>query len=743
MANRRQFLAGSAAALALATLPRTPASAAAPGAADRAPNIVLVLADDLGYGELGSYGQITGIRTPRIDALAAQGLRFTQAYAAAPVCAPSRCSLITGLHGGHAAVRQNPFPGDEGQGALGDDDTTFAEVLGSRGYRTGCIGKWGFGPDLPDQPSHPNARGFEEFYGYINHGHAHDYYPDHLWHNGEKSPIPENANGGRKTFAIDLFEQRALDFIDAHADEPFLLFLAPTLPHFPNEVPAKDMGDFDNTTWGTPEKAHASQVARLDRLVGSVVDRLRERGIDQDTLVLFTSDNGPHEEGSPKVDPDKYDANGPLRGYKRNLYEGGLRIPMIAWRPGTVGAGTTDRPTPQLDLLPTFAELAGAPVPGGIDGKSVAGLLTGGTTAAHPHLYWTRNDPYSGAKSNAADGGRGARLAEAVRRGDLKAVRFAPARDRSAPDGQWAFQLYDLARDPGEKTDLAAARPADVSELTALMRASWATTYDRTPHGVRLSGTTLAVPGRPFTLTTSLTNASISAWTSPGLRLVVPSGWRSRATTASTGASLAAGGSLRVAWEVTPPPDAPVGATAVLRAQATATYGGNPLTFTGDRAVTTVATLPEAPTADAYLSDLTWVSAVNAWGPVERDTSNGKQAAGDGTPISLRGTVYAKGLGVHARSDVLFHLGGRAKRLTAFVGIDDFSTRQTGIGGVRARVLGDGRPLFDSGTLTATGAAKKIDVDVTGVYALRLLVEDANGNGAFDHTSWADAKISV
>ncbi|MFJ4964041.1 sulfatase-like hydrolase/transferase [Streptomyces sp. NPDC088729] len=743
MPNRRQFLAGSAAALALAALPGAPA-AAAPRAARRAPNIVLILADDLGYGELGAYGQ-KKITTPRIDALAAQGLRFTQAYSAAAVCAPSRCSLLTGLHSGHAAVRQNPFAGDEGQGRLREGDTTFAEVLRTRGYRTGCIGKWGFGPDLADQPSHPNSRGFEEFYGYINHGHAHEYYPDHLWRNAEWSPIPENADGAEGAFAADLIERRALDFLDDHADKPFLLFLTPTLPHFPNVIPDKDMGAYAGTTWGKPEKAHAAQITRLDTLVGNVTDRLKSLGIEQDTLVLVTSDNGPHEEGGPEgpVNPDFFDANGPLRGYKRNLHEGGVRVPLIAWQPGTIAAGVTDRPTPQLDLLPTFAELAGAPAPGDLDGTSVAPLLSGVATAPNPHLYWMRNDPYSGRLSEQVDRNRGKRLAEAVRRGDLKAIRFAPARDRSAPDSQWALELYDIAQDPGETKDIAAANPAAVAELTALMRSSWADSYLREPYGVRLAGTTLAVPGRIFTVDTSFGNASASAWAGPEVRLVVPTGWQARATTPSTASSLAGGGSFTVTWEVTPPSTLRVGAAATLRAEATATFGGGALAFGDTRTVTAVASLPQPPAADAYMSDLTWVSAVNAWGPVERDASNGKQAAGDGSPISLSGTVYAKGLGVHARSDVLFHLGGRAKRLTAHVGIDDFSARQSDAGAVRARVLGDGVPLFDSGTLTAAGGPKRVDVDVTGVFALRLLVEDANGNGAYDHTSWADAGITV
>ncbi|MFJ9211646.1 sulfatase-like hydrolase/transferase [Streptomyces sp. NPDC102264] len=736
MPNRRQFLAGSAAALALAGLPGTPASAAAPRASGRAPNIVLVLADDLGYGELGSYGQKL-IATPRLDELSAQGLRFTQAYSAAAVCAPSRCSLLTGLHTGHATVRQNPFSGP--QGALGDGDTTFAEVLRARGYRTGCIGKWGFGPDEADQPSHPNARGFEEFYGYIGHGHAHQYYPDYLWHNGERTDIPGNANGAKGAYAIDLIERRALDFLDTHADEPFLLFLTPTTPHAPSDIPGD--GAYASRPWPAADKGHAAQVTRLDTLVGKVVDRLKALGIDRDTLVLATSDNGPHEEGG--VDPDRFDANGPLRGYKRNLYEGGVRVPLIAWQPGTVLAGTTGRPTPLIDLLPTFAQLGGASAPRDMDGISVAPLLTGSTAPRHPRLYWMRNDPYATGRADAVDNGRNLRLAESVRKGDLKAVRFAPARDRTVPDDQWQLELYDLAADPGEKNDIASARPSDVAELTALLRASWVDTYVREPYGVSLAVPGVVARGKPLTARATFSNASASAWAGPRLTLDVPDGWQARATTPATADQLAAGGALVVAWEVTPPSDAAVDASFPLRAEATASYGGNTLRFGDDRTTGTVASLPAPPTSDAYLSDLAWVSAANGWGPVERDACNGKQAAGDGPPISLGGTTYAKGLGVHAPSEIVYHLGGRAKRLTARVGIDDFSAGQSAAGGVRARVSGDGVQLFDSGTLTAAGGPKSVDVDVTGVQILRLVVQDANGNGSYDHTSWAEALVRV
>ncbi|WP_394813231.1 sulfatase-like hydrolase/transferase [Streptomyces johnsoniae] len=743
-ATRRQFLAGSALTAAAggvtAALPSTRAEGA--DSAERAergaerhgrpPNFVVVLADDLGWGGPGAYGQRL-VSTPRLDRLAAEGLRFTQAYSTAAVCAPSRCSLLTGLHSGHAAVRENPFNGP--QGSLGDDDTTFAEVLRARGYRTACIGKWGFGPEEAAQPSHPNARGFEEFFGYLTHGHAHEYFPTHLWHNGERVEVPEGA------YAVDLIEERALAFLDthagAHADAPFLLFLAPNVPHAPSEIP--DLGEYADRPWSEADKGHAAQITRLDTLVGAVLDRLRRLGLDRRTLTLVTSDNGPHEEGG--TDPDLFDLNGPLRGYKRNLYEGGVRVPLLAWQPGTVEAGAvSERPTQLTDLLPTLADLGGAPAPRDIDGLSVAGLLgRGGRPARHGHLYWYRNDPGSTRRANAEDGGRILRLGEAVRREDWKAVRFAPARDRTAPDEEWQLELYDLAADPGETTDLAAAHPARVAELTALLRESWVADYRREGFGIRVGAPGLALPGEAFDVTVTLTNATAAAWTDARLRLTVPEGWRLRPLSPVAARRLAPGAALTAVWRVFPGARPAAGSWQV-RAEGAARNGRTPVRYTGAR---TVRTPPPAPVADAYLSDLDWVSAANGWGPVEIDTSNGRKEAGDGTPISFGGIVHAKGLGVHAPSELVYYLGGRAARLTAVVGIDDFSARQSPAGATVAEVWGDGTLRWASGTLTAAGGPRAVEVDVTGVSLLRLVVRDANGDNSYDHTSWAAAHLRV
>lgn len=719
MPSRRHFLAGSAAAVGLAALPQLPAAApaAAEGAAQGPPNLVVVLADDLGHGDLGAYGQKL-ITTPRIDRLAAEGLRFTDAYAAAAVCAPSRAALLTGLHTGHAPVRANPDSG--GQGALRDGDTTVAEVLRARGYRTGLFGKWGFGPEAADQPSHPGARGFEEFYGYIDHGHAHEYYPAYLWHNAAKEPV---AAG---TFAPEVIAARALDFIDAHAagPDPFLLFLTPNLPHAPSDIP--DVGPYASRSWSQADKAHAAQISLLDAQVGAVVDRLRAHGIAERTVVLVASDNGPHEEGG--VDPDLFDANGPLRGYKRNLYEGGVRVPLIAWGPGRIAAGTTSsRPTPLYDLLPTLADLAGAPAPSDTDGLSAAPVLAGTPALAplHGHLYWYRDEQGVTARANAQDAGRAKRVAEAVRQGRWKGVRFAPARDRSVPDAQWQFELYDLAADPGEQRDVAAANPSVVASLTTLLRSSWADAYPR-----RAWGLTVASDG--VTLTTRLANGTARAWTDVRVEPAVPAGWTAVPAGPATAASLAPGATLTTVWTVTSP------GTAAGPVTATATT--SEFRFT---AATRFTPLPAPPTADAYLSDLPWVSAANGWGPVERDRSNGRKEAGDGTPIAFGGVTYAKGLGVHAPSEVVYHLGGRADRFTALVGIDDFSKNQSAAGATRAVVRADGRTLLTTGTLTAATGPVALDVDVRAVRLLHLVVEDANGNSAFDHTSWARARVTV
>ncbi|GAA3211920.1 arylsulfatase [Actinocorallia longicatena] len=427
-------------------------------AAGPRPNLVVVLADDLGYGELGCYGQKL-IRTPVVDELARQGLRFTQAYAAAAVCAPSRCSLLTGLDSGHARVRQNPRAGLPG--GLRAADTTVAEVLRWAGYRTGLFGKWGFGPDRPDQASHPNAHGFQEFYGYLTHHAAHDYRPDHLWHDDRRVAL-------HGAYAPDLLRDQAVRFARRKSDDPFLLFFSPNLPHAPSTVPSQ--GRYAHRNWPKADRGHAAQVTRLDSHIGDLVAAVKDA--DRPTVVLVTSDNGPHEEGG--VNPDRFNANGPLRGYKRNIYEGGIRVPFVAWSPGLVRRGTSGRLTQHTDLLPTLAELGGAAVPGGLDGASLAGVLTGrGGAPAPGHRYWYRSETHETRRANATEHGSVTRLAEAVRRGRWKLVRFAPGERRPARRSGWRNELYDLTADPGEKRDVASRHPRLVAELADLADASW------------------------------------------------------------------------------------------------------------------------------------------------------------------------------------------------------------------------------------------------------------------------------
>ncbi|MEV4170439.1 arylsulfatase [Nonomuraea sp. NPDC049709] len=450
--SRRALFAGTLAGLALPAATPAGAEASARGNLPARPNILLILADDLGWGEIGSNGQRM-IRTPNLDRLAAEGVQFKAAYAGAPLCAPSRCALLTGLHAGHSTVRENPEGGP--QHALTDADLTFAELLRLSGYRTACIGKWGFGPEEPGQDSHPNARGFEEFFGYIGHAHAHQYFPKYLWHNGEKVQLDGTS------YAPHLFRQRAVEFINADSEDPFLLYYASNLPHSPSVIPG-DAGPYEDKPWSGPNRRHAAQVARLDTDVAALIRALRDSGRAKDTLVLFTSDNGPHREKG--VTPWLFDSNGPFRADKRDVYEGGIRVPMIAWSPG-LRPRVERQPVAFWDVLPTFGDLAGVPLPAHLDGRSFRGLLTGEGAPKHDHLVWNRP-----------------RKAQAIRRGRWKVVRLAPNIAGAGPDGR--VELYDLLDDPGEQRDLAAARPALTQELVDRLDRSIGPD-PRIPYGLR------------------------------------------------------------------------------------------------------------------------------------------------------------------------------------------------------------------------------------------------------------------
>ncbi|WP_460305576.1 arylsulfatase [Actinocorallia aurea] len=468
---RRKVLAGlGALALTAAGCSTGTGKAATPTRAPvRRPNIIVVLTDDLGYGELGSYGQLK-IATPNLDRLAAEGLRFTDAYTSAPVCAPARACLFTGLHTGHSPVRRNP-PSRGGDLPLGPLPT-IATLLRDAGYRTGLFGKWGFSLDKPG-PDHPNEHGFSEFYGYLTHHAAHDYYPTRLWHNKEAVRYPGNTGEAGADYGPELILQHAEAFLDVRAEDPFLMFLTPNLPHAPAVVP--DLGQYAAQDWTDAAKGHAAQVTLLDSGMGRILDRLRARGLHENTIVLFTSDNGPHEEGG--VNPDFFQAAGQFRGYKRNLYEGGIRVPFIIWAPrllaGSAGR-TTARPAVHYDLLPTLADLAGAPVPVGLDGISLRPLLTGqGDVPEDRPLFWFRNHFGTTPSQVKEDHGRGDRTAAATRQGRWKAVGFGRTEEYRRPGPGWEWELYDLAADPAELTDLAALHPDVLARLRQSVMDAW------------------------------------------------------------------------------------------------------------------------------------------------------------------------------------------------------------------------------------------------------------------------------
>lgn len=421
-------------------------------AADSAkPNIIYLLADDLGYGDLGSYGQQL-IRTPHLDAMAAEGLRLTQHYAGAPSCHPSRCVLFTGKHTGHAFIRGNSkLP-------LRPGDYTLSQMLKEAGYATGGIGKWALGDH--DSTGAPWLKGMDEFFGYLDQTHAHTYYPDHLWKNGERFEIPENADGKREVYSHDLFAEFALDFIRRHKDDPFFFYGAFTIPHAEVTVPDDSLAEYLDK-WPEPKafpgsrtycpqdkpRAHrAGMITRLDRDIGRLFDLLDELGLAENTLVIFTSDNGPITAGGQ--DPEFFDSNGPLRDLKFTLYEGGIRVPFLARWKGKIAPGTvSDHVSDFADMVPTLAAAAGIAVPdsfGERDGVSILPTLfgAGGEQENRAHFYWE------------------AAPQQAARRGDWKAYRPTPGKP---------IQLYHLGDDIGETRDLAGENPDLVLEFERLM----------------------------------------------------------------------------------------------------------------------------------------------------------------------------------------------------------------------------------------------------------------------------------
>jgi len=445
--TRRSFLKTVGMGTAMAAMP---AGLFAAGETRR-PNIIYILADDLGYGDLSCYGQ-KKFKTPNIDRLANEGVRFTQHYSGSTVCAPSRCSLMTGLHTGHAQVRGNREIQPEGQAPMKPGTKTIPTFLNEAGYVSGMFGKWGLGG--PGSASDP-MEFFDEFYGYNCQREAHNYYPNHLWHNREKVQLDG------KTYSHDLIMNAAMNFIRKNKDKSFFCYMPVTIPHASMHAP-KELHDkyrkiypqFDDKFANyagprvqNPVAAFPAMMECLDNGIGQIMDLLKELGIDRDTIVMFTSDNGAHEEGGH--DPDFWDSNGPLRGLKRDLYEGGIRAPFIARWPGKIRPGrTSEHISAFWDMLPTFCEIAGVKSPDNIDGISLLPELFGRTQKKHDYLYW----------EFPVFGGR-----QAIRAGNFKAVKLGVSQN---PDA--AMEIYDLARDPGEKNNIAEKRPEVVDGMKKL-----------------------------------------------------------------------------------------------------------------------------------------------------------------------------------------------------------------------------------------------------------------------------------
>ena len=420
---------------------------------DAPPNIIFIMVDDLGYGDLGAYGQ-ERIQTPHLDKLAREGMRFTQFYAGSTVCAPSRCVLMTGLDTGRCFIRGN------GKDNLRPEDVTVAEVLKEAGYRTGLFGKWGLGHE--GSTGLPTRQGFDSFYGYLDQHHAHNFYPSYLIKNEQRVPlanvVPNEGTWGQgvateqKQYSHELIVDEALEFVRESAEQPFFLYFALTIPHANNEAGNKgmevpDWGQYADLDWPEPQKGHAAMISLMDHDVGRLMDLLGELGIDDNTIVMFTSDNGPHREGGN--DPDFQNSNGPLRGIKRSLHDGGIRVPLIARWPGHIEAGRqTDWIGGFQDVLPTLADLAGEPVgeDADIDGLSFVPTLLGKDGQQnHDYLFWAFYE-------------RGG--ARAIRTQEWKAVQ-QPIHT--------AIRLYDLDEDISESNDLAADHPEVVAQLKTLM----------------------------------------------------------------------------------------------------------------------------------------------------------------------------------------------------------------------------------------------------------------------------------
>lgn len=436
---------------------------------EKLPNIIYILADDLGYGDLSCYGQ-EKFKTPNIDKLASQGMLFRQHYTGCTVSAPSRSSLMTGLHTGHTPIRGNKQWDPEGQWPLSSSSVTIAEMLKARGYTTGAFGKWGLG--FIDTEGDPNKQGFDEFFGYNCQSLAHNYYPYHLWHNNKKILLSENEGNKTGIYSADTIHRAAMNFIKDNRNSPFFLFYPTTIPHaelLPKpEYLDQFRGKFDPERsfngvdtgknfrlgpYASQSESHAAfagMVKALDDYVGDILKTISELGLEQNTVVIFASDNGPHKEGG--ADPDYFNSNGPLKGYKRDLYEGGIRTTMIVRWPGKVKtASASDHISAFWDIMPTLAEITGAQLPASTDGISFLPELLGKKgQKQHEFLYWEFHE-------------QGGKIA--VRMGNWKGIRLNANKQ---PDGP--IELYDLSKDIGETSNIAASNPEIVKKIVAIMK---------------------------------------------------------------------------------------------------------------------------------------------------------------------------------------------------------------------------------------------------------------------------------
>ncbi len=440
-----------------------------------APSVILILADDLGYGELGCYGQQL-IQTPRLDQMAAEGLRFTRFYAGATVCAPSRSVLMTGQHHGHTRVRGNAGAANPAAQALRAEDLTVAELLQSAGYRTALFGKWGLGDVGAAESGLPGRQGFDEFFGYLNQVHAHNHFPAFLWQNQQRVLLRNtvqavgSAGGGYATEAVeyadDLFAERSLRFVREHRDRPFFLFLSLVTPHANNErtrdlkngAHVPDFGPYADRDWSEQDRGHAAMITRLDAHVGRLLDELRVLGLAERTLVLFSSDNGPHNESGHT--PARFQPAGPFSGMKRSLTDGGIRVPFLAWWPGTIAAGgVSDHVGYFGDVLATAAELAGCPAPSQTDSLSLVPIFRGQPERAQQHefLYWEFHE-----------GG--------FRQACLYQQRWKAIRRLGR-----VTQLFDTQQDAAEKNDVAAQYPEILERVNACLDGARSESADWVP----------------------------------------------------------------------------------------------------------------------------------------------------------------------------------------------------------------------------------------------------------------------